>query len=168
MPSVPQITRPSNRLVWQYLAWSLATVIFFPFVFPPLLCKFLTLRYRFDDEGVSMSWGVLFRREISLTYARIQDIHVYRGVIERWLGIASLAIQTASGNAGAEMLIQGVEDYEAVRDFLYGKMRGHQDDEEAPQDRASQALELLEEIRRDMAAIRQAAAERPDSGAQAP
>ena len=47
----------------------------------------ITLRYRFDKEGVAVSHGLLWRRESYLTYARIQDIHVSRNIFERWLGI---------------------------------------------------------------------------------
>ena len=45
-------------------------------------------------------------------------------LIERWLGLARILVQTASGNAGAEMTIEGVKEFEAVRDFLYARMRG--------------------------------------------
>ena len=38
--------------------------------------RYHTMRYRFDAEGVSMSWGILFRREVLLNYSRIQDIHL--------------------------------------------------------------------------------------------
>ncbi|MCX7048604.1 MAG: PH domain-containing protein [Candidatus Sumerlaeota bacterium] len=119
------LTRPDPQLLFQYFLWSLAGLIFCPIVFIPLFFKYHTLRYRFDSEGISMSWGILFHREINLTYARIQDIHLTRGLIERWLGLASLSIQTASGSAAAEMSLQGIRDYEALRDFLYGRMRGH-------------------------------------------
>ena len=89
-----------------------------------MLVKYETLRYRFDDKGVSMSWGILFRREIHLTYRRIQDIQVTRNLIQRWFGLASVGIQTASGSSSAEMVIDGILEAEALRDFLYGKMRG--------------------------------------------
>jgi putative membrane protein len=82
------------------------------------------MRYRFDREGISMGWGILFRREINLTYARIQDIHLSSNLVERWLGLARIEIQTASGSASAEMTIEGVREYEALRDFLYSRMRG--------------------------------------------
>ena len=71
-----------------------------------------------------MRWGILFRREINLTYTRIQDIHLVSNLIERWLGLARVQIQTASGSSSAEMTIEGIKDYERVRDFLYTKMRG--------------------------------------------
>ena len=72
----------------------------------PLFFKYETLKYRFDESGVSMSWGLLWRREIHLTYRRIQDIHLTRGLIQRWMGLATVAIQTASGSSGPEMSIE--------------------------------------------------------------
>jgi putative membrane protein len=71
-----------------------------------------------------MRWGILFRREISLNYARIQDIHLASNFVERWLGLARVQIQTASGSASAEMTIEGLQEYQEVRDFLYSRMRG--------------------------------------------
>jgi putative membrane protein len=110
--------------MWYYFLTSLLTGPLFPLVLIPLACKYETLRYQFDDKGISMSWGVLFRREVVLTYRRIQDIHLTRGFIQRWFGLATVAIQTASGSAGAEMNIEGILDAELLRDFLYTKMRG--------------------------------------------
>ena len=73
-----------------------------------------------------MRVGILFRREVNLTYARIQDIHLRSGFIQRWLGLANIQIQTASGSAGAELVIEGFKEFEAIRDFLYTRMRGYQ------------------------------------------
>jgi putative membrane protein len=74
--------------------------------FLPYLCfRYHTLRYTFDEEGIHMRVGILFRREINLTYARIQDIHLHSGLIQRWLGLADIQIQTASGSADAELVI---------------------------------------------------------------
>jgi len=74
-----------------------------------------------------MSWGILFRREIIVNYARIQDIHLRSNVVERWLGLARILVQTASGNSSAEMTIEGIKEFEALRDFLYSRMRGVKD-----------------------------------------
>jgi putative membrane protein len=122
--AIRAITRPHPNLLTLYFLQALATLIAFPVVFLPLFFKYRTLRYKFDDEGISAAWGLLFKREIYLTYRRIQDIHVSRNLIERWLGIGKVAIQTASGSASAELAIEGMEHYGAVRDFLYGRMRG--------------------------------------------
>jgi putative membrane protein len=82
------------------------------------------MRYRFDSEGISMRWGILFRREVLLNYARIQDIHLVSNFVERWLGLARIQIQTASGSATPEMTLEGLLQFEGVRDFLYARMRG--------------------------------------------
>ncbi len=122
--AVLSIERPDPALWTYYLISSLGFLFLFPIVAIVLTFKFRTLRYKFTDEGVSMSWGILFRRETIINYARIQDIHLRSNLIERWLGLARILVQTASGSSGAEMTIEGVKEYEAVRDFLYLKMRG--------------------------------------------
>ena len=118
------LERPDGVLWTYYLLSALLTGPFFPLAIIPLRFRFQTMRYRFDEEGVSMRWGVLFRKEINLTYARIQDIHLVSNFIERWLGLARIQIQTASGSAKAEMTIEGILEYEQLRDFLYSRMRG--------------------------------------------
>jgi uncharacterized membrane protein YdbT with pleckstrin-like domain len=161
------ITRPDASLLTYYLWVSLLTLVGFPFAFLPLYFKYHTLQYRFDDKGVSMSWGLLFRREIYLTYRRIQDIHVSRNLFHRWLGLAQVAVQTASGSSGAEMTIEGIRRPERLRDFLYSKMRGARDgapeptdeDGETPADSADEALALLREIRDELRTRREHAAD---------
>jgi putative membrane protein len=118
------ISRPDRSLLKYYLLVALLTLPAFPFVFLPLLFKYETLKYKFDDEGVSMSWGMLFRREIHLAYRRIQDIHLTRNLLQRWMGLATVAIQTASGSAGPEMSIEGILQAGPLRDYLYAQMRG--------------------------------------------
>lgn len=118
------IHRPSPELLKYYV---LSSFLFGPFFFVPLIYlyfRYHTMQYSFDEEGISMKWGILFRREIMLTYARIQDIHLTSNIIERWLRLARIQIQTASASASAEMTIEGLHEFELVRDFLYTKMRG--------------------------------------------
>ncbi|MGE0758389.1 MAG: PH domain-containing protein [Pirellulaceae bacterium] len=118
------IRRPDRSLLYYYLLTSLLAGPAFPLAVVPLFFKYETLRYRFDENGVGMSWGILFRRETYLTYRRIQDIHLTRNIIQRWMGLATVSIQTASGSATPEMSIEGILDAEALRDFLYMRMRG--------------------------------------------
>ena len=118
------LERPEQGLMTYYV---LLSFVAGPFFFIPLTLlgfRYRTLRYRFDEEGISMRWGILFRREIHLTYSRIQDIHLVSNAVERWLGLARIKIQTASGSAKAEMTIEGFGAYTELRDFLYARMRG--------------------------------------------
>jgi putative membrane protein len=144
-----KIERPAPALLKYYIITALLTGPLSVLVILPLLFKYETLRYKFDSEGMSMSWGVLMRREIYLTYRRIQDIHLTRNIIQRWLGLATISVQTASGSSSPEVSIEGILEADALRDFLYTKMRGareHHDEEQigAP---ADEALSLLREIR---------------------
>jgi uncharacterized membrane protein YdbT with pleckstrin-like domain len=122
---VHDIERPDPALMTYYLLVCLLTGPLFPILIIPHYFRYHTLRYRFDDEGISMRWGILFRREIHLTYTRVQDIHLTSNLIERWLGLAKIQVQTASGTSSAEMTIEGIKEYELIRDFVYSKMRGH-------------------------------------------
>lgn len=154
-----QVERPVPALLTYYLVISLvATLAILPLtaiILLPHYLKYRTMRYRFDDEGVSMSYGAIFRKETQLAYRRIQDIHVTHNIFQRWMGLATVAVQTASGSAAAEMSIEGIPQAEELRDFLYARMRGarHDDDDDGddaddpgaePQD---EALALLHEIR---------------------
>jgi putative membrane protein len=119
------LERPDRALWTHYLIRALFTGPILIVTLPYLYFRYHTLRYRFDEEGIHMRVGLIFRREVNLTYARIQDIHLSSGFIQRWLGLADVLVQTASGSAGAELVIEGFKEYEAIRDFLYTRMRGY-------------------------------------------
>jgi uncharacterized protein len=150
------LKRPAPILLRYYLVIALFSTVAFPAVFLPLFFRYHTLRFRFDGEGISLAWGILFRREVQLTYRRIQDIHVTRNLLQRWMGLATVEIQTASGNAAATMKIEGVLEADALRDFLYSQMRGARHDEhtEPPHTLGDEALTLLREIRDEVQALR--------------
>lgn len=155
-----EITRPAPVLLRYYILCSLLAGPFIPFALIPLFCKYATLRYRFDESGIAMQWGVLFRKEIYLTHRRIQDIHLTRNIIQRWLGLATVAVQTASGSATPEMSIEGILQADQLRDYLYGKMRGARGDASTGPDNATTgddvALQLLTEIRDSMRKLAEA------------
>lgn len=119
-----QFDRPDRSLMTYYMVMGLFAGPLYPLAVIPMWIRYATLRYKFDDEGISMCWGFLFRREIYLTYKRIQDIHLTRNIVQRWMNLATISVQTASGKSEAEMSIEGFLEAEALRDFLYGKMRG--------------------------------------------
>jgi putative membrane protein len=166
---IQAIERPHQSLLKYYLISCLA--------FPPLLIiagpylyfRYHTMRYKFTDDGISMSWGILFRREIIVNYARIQDIHLKSNIVERWLGLARILVQTASGSGGAEMTIEGLKEFEALRDFLYSRMRGVKDHHVAPAPVASpvhagagsdELAAALRETAAELRAVREALAKR--------
>src|ERR1041385_3344974 len=123
---VLKLERPDPALWKYYVIRAILTGPGVLITLPYLYFRYHTLKYRFDAEGIHMKVGILFRREVNLTYARIQDIHLRSGIIQRWLGLADLQVQTASGSTGPEIVIEGFKEFEAIRDFLYTRMRGYQ------------------------------------------
>ena len=125
--AIRAIERPDHALWIYYLLGALVIPPLFPLIVLPLYFRYHTMRYKFTDDGISMSWGILFRRETIVNYARIQDIHLRSNFVERWLGLARILVQTASGSSSAELTIEGIKEFEALRDFLYARMRGVKD-----------------------------------------
>lgn len=158
------IIQPHPDLWKYYLLACLAFPPAFPFLVLPAWFRYHTMRYQFTAEGISMRWGILFRREIIVNYTRIQDIHLRSNVVERWLGLGRILVQTASGNSGAEMTLEGLKEFEAVRDFLYSKMRGVQDPahRSAPvtDDHNAALAAVLHEVAQELRATRLALTER--------
>jgi len=148
-PHIVAIDRPRESLLTYYALKAIAANVALPFVFPYLYFRYHTMRYRFDTDGIHMKWGVIFRREVLLNYSRIQDIHLRSNLIERWLGLARIEIQTASGSADANMTLEGMEDPEGMRDFLYSRMRGTRGEkaEAAPDPVAAVLHEIAGELR---------------------
>jgi len=159
-----EIVRPARALWHYYLIVSALTGPGFFFAILPYWFRYITLRYRFDageDGGVWMAHGILFKKEINLTYRRIQDIHVTANIIERWMGLAKVSVQTASGSSTPEMTVEGIFHAEALRDFLYQHMRGAKgqphESGDAPVQTGStgdEALAILTEIRDAMRDLR--------------
>lgn len=124
------LEQPQPALLTSYILHCLPALLIPPAGIVLLLVhyfRYRTMRYRFDEQGISMRWGMLYRKETVLNYARIQDIHLVSTFVERWLGIARIQIQTASGSATPEMTLEGLPDHERVRDYLYSRMRGTRD-----------------------------------------
>ena len=123
--SIAQLQRPNSALWTYYIIRAVLTgpglLVLLPFFF----FRYRTLRYTFDEQGIHMRVGILFRKEVNVTYARIQDIHLSAGLLQRWLGLADVQIQTASGSAKPELIIEGFKEFELIRDFLYTRMRGY-------------------------------------------
>jgi uncharacterized membrane protein YdbT with pleckstrin-like domain len=121
------ITRPDPRLMTYYVWVSLFSLLAFPVTLVALWIRYRTMAFRFDDEGIWKRQGLLWRREVNVAYRRIQDIHLTNGILQRWLGLATVSIQTAAGSSDPVVTIDGVLEAEALRDFLYSKMRGVHD-----------------------------------------
>jgi len=153
---IAAIKRPIPPLWTYYMLKAVATLVAFPVTLPVLYFRFHTMRYDFGAEGLRMSWGILFRNEVLLNYARIQDIHLRSNAIERALGLARIEIQTASGSSSSVMTLEGLVDPEAMRDYLYSRMHGAADNKQA-----DTLTSVLLEVAAELKAVRLALEKRP-------
>ncbi|HEX4665442.1 MAG TPA: PH domain-containing protein [Chthoniobacterales bacterium] len=143
--------------------------------------------YLVTDRSLRLREGILNVRELTITFANIQNISISQGPIQRLLGIADLRVDTAGGSAPARRehkggipqslhsaFFRGVDNANAIRELIQTRLRelkdsGLGDHEEAvtaqsgtaaPSAVAPDLLDALREVAREAAALRQAVAVR--------
>jgi membrane protein YdbS with pleckstrin-like domain len=100
-------------------AWLLAStaLVTWSQVGPAL--RFKRRRYRLNEIGLRTRHGLVWQREVSVPYSRIQHTDVSRGPIERYFGISTLIVHTA-GTENASISVDGLPAARAyrIRDLL--------------------------------------------------
>jgi len=96
-----------------------------------------TIFYKLTEDEIIWKRGVFIKNTGIVPYNRITNIDISQGPIARKYGIASLKIQTAgySGAKIAEITMEGIENYEELRDLIMSYVKG----------RPSVAVETYEE-----------------------
>ncbi|CCQ33462.1 membrane-flanked domain protein [Halorhabdus tiamatea SARL4B] len=115
--------------------------------------------FRLTDDEIESRGGVWWHSQSTVPYSRITNAETKQGPITRRFGVGSVAIQTAGQGAQstAELTIQGVADYEDLREQILESVREGGDEYERTGEpttgRPDEATldALLEEVR----AIRQ-------------
>jgi membrane protein YdbS with pleckstrin-like domain len=125
--------------------------------------------YLIGDRSLRVSQGAIVRREVTLSYANVQNIEVMQGPLERIFGIKSVTVSTAGGSAAPgqvdahQVVIAGITDADSVRELILGMVKKHRDaglgdpqhTAAAPADAVNAAL--LGEVRDAAVALREAA-----------
>lgn len=122
----------------------------------PLLLELLSLPFTYalvwldydqrwyiaTDRSLRIREGVWRVREMTLTYANIQQITVRQGPLQRLLGISDLVVTTAGGGSGGTGtgepghattapihtgILRGVDNADAIRDLILARMRALKD-----------------------------------------
>jgi uncharacterized membrane protein YdbT with pleckstrin-like domain len=87
--------------------------------------------YMVTDRSLRIREGVLVVREMTLTFANVQNVTIDQGPLQRMLGVADVRVQTAGGGAGHQQVgesmhtgvLRGITDAEKVRELVLGRMR---------------------------------------------
>ncbi len=92
--------------------------------------------YIVTDRSLLIREGVWGTREITLTFANAQNVHVKQGPVQRFFGIWNVEVDTAGGGGGGgkkeeqgaqrhRAVLRGLEDPTPVRDQILALLRGH-------------------------------------------
>jgi membrane protein YdbS with pleckstrin-like domain len=94
--------------------------------------------YIVTDRSLRVREGIFGVREMTLTYANVQNIAIQQGPLQRLLGISDVAVRTAGGGGstdahgnqghgpGASMhtgILRAVDNAEQVRDLILDQLR---------------------------------------------
>ncbi len=122
-----------------------------------------SLRYEIQDDEVIVHAGIWTQSVKHVPYRTVTNLTVKRDILDRWLGLGTLNIQTAgmSGQKGAEERLVGmvgVQDVydtvaEELRRFRGGMAPTQADVEDAP---LPHPPDILERILTEVRAIREA------------
>jgi membrane protein YdbS with pleckstrin-like domain len=124
--------------------------------------------YLVGDRSLRVSHGAWTRREVTLSYANVQNLEVLQGPLERIFGIKSLMVSTAGGEQVAgrpsshQVVLAGIADADAVRALILDMVK-QQRDQGLGEATAAQGhgggleAKLLEEVRDAAVALKEAA-----------
>ncbi|MDQ3120191.1 MAG: PH domain-containing protein [Verrucomicrobiota bacterium] len=139
IPFIGGFTRHFERHVPEFFLWRPPAIIATAIVIQRLIALAL-LRLDFEkrwylvtDRSLRVREGVLKIREMTITFANIQNISISQGPIQRLLGIADLRVDTAGGGAqtnekeGKENLhgvrFRGVNNADEIRELINLRLR---------------------------------------------
>ena len=78
------------------------------------IVRYATFTYRIDQSELSIRHGLLSRTERHVPLDRIQDLRLEQDLLQRWLGVGTLHVDTAGGE-GADVTLAVISRQEAER-----------------------------------------------------
>jgi membrane protein YdbS with pleckstrin-like domain len=90
--------------------------------------------YLVGDRSLRVSVGALTRKEVTISYANVQNLEVSQGPIERLFGFKTLTLSTAGAGSPSEkgenlhiVELPGLENAEAIRSLMLGMLKHEKD-----------------------------------------
>jgi len=122
-----------------------------------------SLRYEIQDDEVIVHAGIWTQSVKHVPYRTVTNLEVKRDILDRWLGLGTLNIQTAgmSGQTGAEERLVGLTDVQEVYDAVAAELRRFRGGMAPTQAEVEQvpvagSPDVLEDILAEVRAIREA------------
>lgn len=112
------------------LALGLVEVVVIAFALVAARVDFELRHYLVGDRSLRVSSGAFTRREVTVSYANVQNLEVTQGPIERLFGFKTLTLSTAGADASGQkgenlhvVKLAGLDNAEATRELMMGMMR---------------------------------------------
>jgi membrane protein YdbS with pleckstrin-like domain len=122
--------------------------------------------YIVTDRSLRIRSGVVWLREMTMTFANIQGIRVNANPIEGLMGLANVEVQSAGGggsharrtrSSGHVAKFQGVDNAAVIRDLIIERLRVYRDSglgEKTIEAREPLALSAAREVLQETSALR--------------
>lgn len=112
--------------LWVLLGLGIPTVAVFAVWTWWIPAFYRSTQYRLTDDEIEYHRGVFFRQKTTVPYDRITNVGTSQGPIERLVGAGSVGVHTAGygGQAGAELSISAVTDFDEIKAQILEKVHG--------------------------------------------
>jgi membrane protein YdbS with pleckstrin-like domain len=123
-----------------------------------LSAYYKTLEYSIDSDALRIKKGVFWRRRTTVPFAKITNIDITQGPVERMFKISTLHVQTAGSSssefAKAEIVIPGIRDSETLKDAIVNQIRPSSHTAQVPVAEKASESETLMDILSELKGIR--------------
>jgi uncharacterized membrane protein YdbT with pleckstrin-like domain len=150
-----------GRIAWPVTAGGIG--LMWLIMVPILILWVKNLRYEIEEDKVTIYKGILTKVQKNIPYRAITDFMVHRSLFDRFLGIASIRIQTAGQSqtaVGYEGNLAGLKDWAQLHERLRARVKSLHpfSDSLGVMESASGATtaQVLEQILEELKAIRKA------------
>ena len=106
---------------WLWLLTGLGFILTFIISIPIIILWIKNLKYMIREDRVTVHKGILTKVQKNIPLRAVTDFILERSLLDRFLGIGSIKIQTAGqsqSSTGYEGKLAGLLDYEALHDDL--------------------------------------------------
>lgn len=105
---------------WMYPLLIIALIVL---LLAPALIKYFTYRYRMDDKGIRVKYGLFFKKNIFIPYERIQTVQQKQWFFYMPFHVVQILIETAGGGkAEADLSAVPASVAQELKDLRAGKV----------------------------------------------
>ena len=94
-------------IVFEPMVGSILAILFFGFILLIALLAYYNYHYSLNGEGLTIDYGVIFKKSTTIRYDRIQNVNIERSLTDRILGLSRISVETAGSSSGQTVSVTG-------------------------------------------------------------